>query len=194
MYDKWDTYEKDLETVSYNGPKKGAALFAELCPDKNSSILDCGAGSGLSGEGLVAEGYKNIHALDISQKLLDIAKARGIYKSIVCSDAGNANKVSYKDDEFDALYSVGCVSPFGMHPVAIKEWVRIVKPGGIILFLGRHRYWQPNDGKHETEFREEFKKVVEDLETSKKAELLLRKVIPDYVESTEGLAFAFKVL
>lgn len=43
---------QDLETASYNGPKKGAALFAELCPDKNSSILDCGAGSGLSGEGV----------------------------------------------------------------------------------------------------------------------------------------------
>lgn len=194
LYDDWDTYEEDVLNVDYKGPQKGAALFAEVCPDRKISVLDCGAGSGLSGQGLYDEGFKNLHALDISQNILDIAKKRGIYKTLVCSEAGNASKLPYEDDKFDALYSVGCVGPFSMRMVAMKEWVRIVKPGGVIMIIGRHKYWQPNDGKQETEFREEFKTVVEELEKAKKVEMIAKKVIPDYIESTEGIGFAYKVL
>ena len=60
--------------------------------------------------------------------------------------------------------------------------------------MARHGYFQEHDGEHETKFRKAFEKVVKEFESSKTAKLILKKVVPDYVESLEGVAFAFKVL
>ncbi|KAJ8025148.1 Methyltransferase-like protein 27 [Holothuria leucospilota] len=196
LYDGWTTYEEDLVKASYNGASLSAMILSKLCPDKTISVLDCGAGSGLVGEQLVAQGFTNLIGNDISQKLLDIAQKKNIYKKLVCCDAGNVVQLPFEQNEFDAIVCVGCVSPTGIRPKAFVDWARVVKPGGVFLFLGRHRYWKkdPKNEWPELGFLEEFNTVVRDLQNSKKVQMIFKRILPDYLEKTEGVAFAFRVL
>lgn len=196
LYDNWTTYEQDVANASYNGASLSTAMLSELCPDKNISILDCGAGSGLVGEKLRAEGFTNLTGNDISQTLLDIAEKKNIYKKLACCDGGNVAKLPFEENEFDALICTGCVSPTAIRPKAFVDWTRVVKPGGVFLLLARHRYWQTEltNKWPKLGFIEEFDTVIQDLENSKKVEMIFKRVVPDYVEGTEGLAFAFRVL
>ena len=55
-------------------------IFPEA--NKDIKILDAGAGTGIIGEMLVQQGYRNIDALDISEEMLNLAKQRNVYRFI----------------------------------------------------------------------------------------------------------------
>lgn len=49
-------------------------------PKEEIKIIDCGAGTGLSGVELNEIGYTNLCALDISQEMLNEAKKKNVFK------------------------------------------------------------------------------------------------------------------
>lgn len=48
---------------------------------------------------LFAQGFINLFGNDISQKLLDIAQKKNIYKKLVCSDAGNVTQLPFEESK-----------------------------------------------------------------------------------------------
>lgn len=132
-YDAWaGDYDHDLnESFGYIGPRLGAEYFARHVPLK-AHVLDAGAGTGLVGVELAALGYKRIDGIDMSQGMLDIARAKGVYGELRQMVLGE--RLAYPDDHFDAVVSVGVLTLGHAPASSLDELVRIVKSGGYVVF------------------------------------------------------------
>lgn len=72
-YDGWaKTYDRDVRKDWSFMPGNIARTLSQLLPQKESVILDAGAGTGLVGEALAQKEYSNITAVDLSEKMLAI--------------------------------------------------------------------------------------------------------------------------
>lgn len=197
MYDRWaGTYDENVINVhEYQAPSKVGELFAANCQDKDVCILDCGAGTGLVAEKLHAHGFTNIVGIDISQKSLDAAAQKGVYKRLVCADVGK-EKMPFRDDEFGGLVCSGCLAPSHMRPNCLRDWVRVVKSGGIIILIMRQAYVELVKGEEEyynESYKDEFDTVIEELNAGKRWQLT-KLPYPGYLKGTLGLVLVAKVL
>ncbi|XP_071823767.1 methyltransferase-like protein 27 [Apostichopus japonicus] len=196
LYDDWATsFEKDNVKLNYRGPHEMSSVLAEFGNSKDVSVLDVGSGTGLLGEALKALGFTNVSALDISQKSLDFSEKKGIYKKLFCVDVGT-DGMPFNDNEFDVLACCGGIVPNHISPVAIEEWTRIVKQGGIIVLSIRRCYIEIMQGQEELyskKLAEKCDEVLEDLKNTKKVEVTLKKEVP-YLENSPAVIYVLKVL
>jgi predicted TPR repeat methyltransferase len=130
-YDLWARkYDADVgEAEAYRAPVAAAEVAARYL-DKSARILDAGAGTGLSGEALHAAGFDDLVAVDISAGMLEQAQRKGVYREIRRMDLGR--RIDFDDDRFDAVVTVGTTSQ--MPAASLREFVRVVRPGGHIVF------------------------------------------------------------
>ena len=83
-------------------------------------------------------GYTDIHALDISQEMLNIAKEKGVpYKRFVCTPLTEQSIEEFETGEFDALISAGVLVKAHVRPAAFVEIIRMVKTGKTGLSYGK---------------------------------------------------------
>ena len=99
-------------------------------------ILDVGCGTGLVGEELHKRGYKNINGVDLSAKMLNVAKAKDIYRSL---HKGAVGSLECKDlgvaaNQYDAAISVGVFTSKHVSSEGFNDLVHVVKPGGLVYF------------------------------------------------------------
>ena len=130
-YEQWaKVYDADVGTIEdYLGPVETAKVAKRfLAP--NARIMDAGAGTGLSGEGLRAEGFENIVGVDYSAAMLEIAREKGVYRELQQCDLGHPTH--FADNSFDGVFTCGTTSQ--MPSASLREFVRIVHPGGHIVF------------------------------------------------------------
>jgi len=130
-YDLWASlYDADVSDFETYLAPMATAEVAKTFLSPTDRILDAGAGTGLSGAALEAAGFDNLVAVDFSAGMLKIAEDKGIYRETVCADLGA--RTAFADDAFDAVVTVGTTSQ--MPAESLREFVRIVRPGGRILF------------------------------------------------------------
>lgn len=109
--------------------------FVEKYVPKDSKILDAGAGTGLVGQCLKEQGYKDLVAIDLSEAMLEQARKKKVYRELHQMVLGEA--LDLPDAEFDAVVCVG-VFTFGHAPASsLDELVRATKPKGYIIFSQR---------------------------------------------------------
>lgn len=93
-------------------------------------IIDAGAGTGAAAIELQKLGYSNLHALDISQEMLNEAKKKGIpYKRLICAALTEIEVAEIETGEFDGLISAGVLVKAHVRPSALTEMIRMVKTG-----------------------------------------------------------------
>ena len=97
--------------------------------NKDIKILDAGAGTGIIGEMLVKQGYTNIDGLDISQKMLEIAKKKKVYKRIICAPLSDIRIEQIQTAEYDVVLCAGTIVYGQAKPIALDECIRHVRPG-----------------------------------------------------------------
>lgn len=132
-YDEWaKEYDEDLEkNHDYQAPKVTARYVTKYVQSE-ARILDVGAGTGLMGEVLANLGYKNQIAMDLSQGMLEIARQKNIYQELLQMVLGET--LDFPTDSFDAAISTGVFTEAHAPASSFDEIVRIVKPGGYIIF------------------------------------------------------------
>ena len=143
-YDKWaGEYDKDMvEVFGSVGPKKTVDIFLKYV-STDAKILDVGAGTGLVGEILNAQGYKDISALDISWQMLEEARKKEVYSDLYQGILGQP--LDLPSDTYQAIMAKGVFAPNHAPSSAFDELIRITKNGGIIVFTLRADYYESSD-------------------------------------------------
>ncbi|MXZ92401.1 MAG: class I SAM-dependent methyltransferase [Chloroflexi bacterium] len=132
-YDEWaKEYDDDLEnTFVWLAPVRGAEALASRVA-KDAKILDAGAGTGLAGVELQRLGYSDICAMDLSEGMLEEARAKGCYNDFQQMALGGP--LDFDTDTYDAVISTGVFTPGHAPPSSFVDLCRVTKPGGYIVF------------------------------------------------------------
>ena len=132
-YDEWaGEYDRDLrEEFHWAAPRTTVALFSKYVA-QDAKILDAGVGTGLVGECLIDAGYDDLHGIDLSLGMLDVARDKGFYRELRQMTLGES--LDFADDTFDAVVSVGVFTTGHAPAHAFDELIRITRNGGYILF------------------------------------------------------------
>lgn len=122
----FDIFEKNV--VTSNLPKSKAV-----------KILDAGAGSGRFTIEMAKRGYQ-VNSCDFSPAMLEIIKSKinefGLKDNVTLSRQDVTN-LTFSDDEFDYISCMRVLinlDTIENEAKAIKEFVRVCKPGGTIVF------------------------------------------------------------
>lgn len=136
-YDQWaDAYDAQIvDDYGYRGHELVVAAIRPHLAD-DARLLDAGAGSGTVGMAAIGAGFTSIDAVDMSTRMLEKAKARGIYGDIRVGVLGEP--LDYDTDSYDGVLSSGVFTPGHAPASCLDELVRIVKPSGLISFTLRH--------------------------------------------------------
>jgi len=113
------------------GIVKKLCLIAQLQPGKK--ILEIGCGNGV-GSKMIWEIFKptNFIATDLDERLIEIAKTKNI-ASTAKYEVGNAVKLRFSDDEFDAVVGLSVLHHIPNWKECVDELQRIIKPDGLLI-------------------------------------------------------------
>lgn len=138
-YDTWAAqYDADIGTIEhYVGPFETVRVVREHF-DASALLMDAGAGTGLVGEALKREGFGRLVAVDYAPKMLAIARYKNVYSQINECDLGQPT--GFEADMFDGVVSCGTTSQ--MPSASLREFVRVVRPGGKIVFAVLPDAWE----------------------------------------------------
>ncbi|XP_046580017.1 demethylmenaquinone methyltransferase-like [Haliotis rubra] len=150
MYNDFaDEYEEKHLGLGLRSHLRIGEYMADTYPQDQRAtlrVLDVGAGTGLVGEMLSELGFVQIDALDPAQKMLDIAKTKNIYQRLICAFLNKDRIDEIETDQYDCITAAGAFNE-GLIPVcAFHEMIRIVKPGGRIVFTITDKYIDVTDG------------------------------------------------
>ncbi|WP_299729228.1 class I SAM-dependent methyltransferase [uncultured Tateyamaria sp.] len=111
-----------------------AAALEEVGPQ--SEVLDCGIGSGalsIALNSIIAD-TPNIHGIDLSSKMLARA-ASEMQLTGLMPDLRQADILSmpFADASFDVVMAAHVIEHLPDPQLALKEMVRVLKPGGMLL-------------------------------------------------------------
>ena len=112
-------------------PAEGDALERFLGPGKGR-CLDLGCGTGVAGPVIAALGW-SVVGVDVSERLLEIARGRGI--EVV---AASADALPFEDGSFDAAVSVWTHTDVDDFGGMLRETVRVLRSGAPLVYVGGH--------------------------------------------------------
>ncbi|TYK66938.1 malonyl-ACP O-methyltransferase BioC [Colwellia echini] len=109
----------------------GKHLMTWLPNRHDLTVLDLGSGTGFFTD-LLAGTYKQVIGLDISIEMLKFAKENR--KESILWVEGDAHKIPLQDNSIDFIYSNLVIQWFEPLDEAITEMMRVLKPGGLLIF------------------------------------------------------------
>jgi len=128
------TYDATLlNDWGYRAPAVAADLLARQV-DLQSTILDVGCGTGLTGVELRRAGFTALHGVDISKPSLEAAAKKGVYDSLVRGDL--MEPLPFVDRSFDGAVCVGVLS-YITGDILFRELCRVVRRGGTLVLSHR---------------------------------------------------------
>lgn len=132
LYDDWAArYDADIAAWGYVTPARVATALAGTGLTKDAPILDFGCGTGLSGAALKAEGFATIDGTDISEAMLEGARARGVYRRVWI---GTPGLLSIAPGDYAAIVAAGVVSLGAAPPETLDLLLEHLAPGGRLAF------------------------------------------------------------
>eukprot|EP01084_Bolivina_argentea_P186986 322188_1 len=137
LYDDWaESYDDCLEEWGYKVPTITANLLKthyKDCDKQQIKVFDLGCGTGLVGKEIISS--QNIDAMiygsDLSTGQFPMAKEKG-YTDLQQWDL-NEFPFPYNNNEFDVLTCAGTLIYSEDKVKLFDEWLRITKPGSIII-------------------------------------------------------------
>lgn len=135
-YDAWaQSYDSDMDG-QYDSPVRATEQLVRHVEDRHTKILDVGCGTGLVGQALARAGYVDVHGLDISREMLEVAEQKQCYTRLSRYDLLTDPDV----EQYPAILAVGCLT-YGHAPgytlARIFSWLA---PGGIFHITVRRDF------------------------------------------------------
>ena len=136
-YDAWaPAYERDLFAVGYRLPAMLAVVVARHLSPESGPILDAGCGSGAQAEPLAMLGYGPLVGIDLSEGMLDAARAKGIYAELHLTGLGPTVDVP-GEGAFAGAICCGALTPGHAPPDGMDGLLAAVRPGGLVAMTLR---------------------------------------------------------
>jgi len=98
-------------------------------------VLDVGCGTGFATAGLL-EHTERVHGLDQSPHQLERAFEKFGTRGAVRFALGDAERLPYRDDAFDGVWSSGSIEYWPDPVTALRELRRVARPGAPVLVVG----------------------------------------------------------
>ncbi|MEE4302435.1 MAG: class I SAM-dependent methyltransferase [Pseudomonadales bacterium] len=135
-YDDWaEDYDAQITGWGYSAPETAARrLLGRLPPP--ATLIDVGCGTGLTGAALRAAGYEIVDGVDVSDRSLEIAAATGHYRRTEHADF-QALPTTIESNAYDGLLCVGVLTYLPETEAVLREFARIVRPGGWMVITER---------------------------------------------------------
>ena len=125
-YDEWaGEYDGDVGALGYLNPAVVAGMVGRHLAADAGEILDAGAGTGIIGEVLAAVGYGPLVAIDLSEGMLEIARAKGAYAE--CRRMVLGERLDFADDRFAAVTASGVFTVGHAPSDAYDELARVTR-------------------------------------------------------------------
>jgi len=200
-YDSWAaSYDDDVVNKhNYIGHKK-LAMLANKYLSKNAKILNVGAGTGLDAYELKKNGYYNIDGHDGSEKMLEAAESRDIFKNS-WQEMLEPNKLSkhFKSKHYDAVVNLGCFIPGCLDERHLNALIDPVKAGGIVIIGTREVFLSPPPKDLFGDFSivdypYYLERRIQNLQKEGVVQILERYRTPNYLDDFVGVFFVLRVL
>jgi len=163
-YDAWaGTYDADLTADGYGLPPMMVQLARKFRPPTTDVVvLDVGCGTGLVGAELTAAGYRTIDGIDLSPKMIEVARARNIYRTLTAGvDITQPIPIELHDTA-DIVTIAGVFTVGHVPPEALPNVTCMARPNGLIIVSARDAYYEATN----------FEQVSADLVASGACELV----------------------
>ena len=99
--------------------------------DRSSQVLDLGCGPGFWLPEFHARGFENLHAADLTEAALCLAKQRCDLYAINCSfSRQNAERLDFPDGSFDHVNCQGVIHHTPNTGACVREIARVLRDGG----------------------------------------------------------------
>jgi ubiquinone/menaquinone biosynthesis C-methylase UbiE len=134
FYDGMNWFAARIRGASDSEERRKAVAQLDLSPGAHVLEVSCGTGTNLP---LLREGAGDdgtVVGLDISAGMLRRCR-RKLERNGVSADLhiGDAARLPFHDDSFDAVFHHGGIAEFPNKKAAISEMARVVKPGGKVV-------------------------------------------------------------
>ena len=136
IYDNWaEDYERRILSYGYSTPAVTAGFFGRYVNPEDGAVLDAGAGTGITGAVLAPLGYRDLVGIDVSAKMLELAREKGVYRDLRQMELGG--RLDFPSDAFAAIVSTGVFAAGHAPPESFDDLIRVTKPGGHVIFSVR---------------------------------------------------------
>ena len=117
LYDAWSaSYDEEVSRNGYATPGRCGAALAAHCKNKGAPVLDFGCGTGLSGLALKLAGFETIDGVDLSEEMIDQARAKNVYRDLSVIQAEDPFR--HKPGDYAAIAAIGVIGA-GAAPVEV---------------------------------------------------------------------------
>lgn len=138
VLDYWTVRAHDFGIVRRNEIRDGVserwgAELDALLPQRKLRILDVGTGTGYFAVLFGAKGH-DVMGIDLTPAMIDEATALSVELGISAHfEVMDAQNLSFPNESFDAVVTRNLTWTLPEPKRAYSEWLRVLKPGGILL-------------------------------------------------------------
>ena len=115
-------------------------LLLEAMDSPELAVLDAGCGTGLVGVLLKEAAMSSLTGIDYSPGMLAEAERKGVYDALHTMDMNLP--LTLPSDSYDAVTCIGTFTSTHVKPEVVKEFARVTRSGGVLVFTVRDDYWQ----------------------------------------------------
>jgi predicted TPR repeat methyltransferase len=127
------SFDSKLTLLMYRAPQLVATMLAESGVEANRTldVLDIGCGTGLCGP-LLRDYAARLVGVDLSAKMLDQARERGVYDDLVKGELTTFLRSSH--ESYDAIVSADTLVYFGALEDVVTAAAGALRPDGYLVF------------------------------------------------------------
>ena len=132
-----DSVAAVYDSIKYlPGPAKRTVENAGLKPGQKVLDVACGTGWATMRAAELVGDSGFVTGIDIANLLLDVARKKAEDSELNNIEylVGNAESLEFYDNSFDVLTCASSIFVFDDNKKALKEWLRVLKPGGKAIF------------------------------------------------------------
>ena len=180
-----------------SGPNPLELVFADIADGQPRRVLEVGPGPGELAERVQAELGAEVVAIDISPRMVELARARGVDARL-----GDVQDLPFGEGEFDCAIAAWMLYHVPDVPRALAELARVLEPGGRLVAVTNYRdhlqearqligapaqTFSAFSGENAEELLREAFIRIERHEAPGEITFPTRESVVEYVDATQGL-------